>query len=319
MLSEVATSLLQTDDGDDSTGGVHYHSNPFVQELQRQEQEWRRQRELDEDEAATAQKQGRFLQKSPQTSLLSLLGTGALLGIATVFDPTITTVSIEGLQKLAKDSISALLLSWIPILLLGDVQQSLGVGWVELSSAAFVMLQTSSVRQYLIQTILPTMRTTMRKLLLAEMWKQIWSIVWSPLPQPMFTPKELHLREGVPQWLLSPLQYATKLIDKYTQGLIKSNIKENVMAAVGGITSSAELPEITVLQWREMAQEDQESVELYVSRDVEEAGANTASSGDSRIVEEQIGGVESIEESDDDEPLVEDVAEEEEEWEPVEA
>jgi hypothetical protein len=156
---------------------------------------------------------------------------------------------------------SALAIAWLPTLFLR-------AGWFDIVSLVTLFLRPS-IREYVLQEVLPTMWLTVQKMVLAELWRKIWTVVLAPLPKPLFVPDytAAATKEGgedyvsLPPWMRRGLVQWNEMTDKFTQSLIRKSIEKNVYGTVEVVFDSVSnsMLEVSILYEESMLTEEESS------------------------------------------------------------
>jgi hypothetical protein len=195
-----------------------------------------------------------------------LLGAAALITASSLY----VNGSSAMLQDLLQKTGSAVILAWLPSILLGG-----GLGWIEIASLVGLLLRPS-VRQLLVHHFFPSLWTAVQKIAIAEVWRQYWLVVLPvlllvPFPKPsslvpLSTHHHYHLQTtaATPQWLQQCLNYIHKVADRFAQSTIRKTIQQSVHQTFG-VAFEAMMVDTSSL-WSESAEA---TVDVFVSNTVD--------------------------------------------------
>jgi len=132
--------------------------------------------------------------------------------------------SLNTFKDMLLSSASALAIAWLPALLLQS-------SWIEIGSIIALVLRPP-VRLFLQAEVFPTMRVTVQKMVLTEVWRRIWTAVLAPLPKPLFVPDAKQEYARLPSWIRQKLGQWNEMTDRFTQGLLRRSIQQNIHGSI---------------------------------------------------------------------------------------
>jgi len=164
---------------------------------------------------------------------------------------------------------SALLLAWIPTLILQNA-------WWEIGILVFSFGTQSTLRHYLIEEILPEMSGTIRKLVWSEFWKRVWDYLLQPFPYNILVPHPTRMGsfpndelanqnelQNPFQKIVSylsrfcwPTKRIVSRIDKWTASSMKSLFQKKVQSSVAGLSEHLSWNSIFSASASSMSHED---------------------------------------------------------------
>jgi len=151
-----------------------------------------------------------------------------------------------------------LAVAWLPVLFFNAT-------WIEILSIAVLLLQPS-FWTFLVHDHLMDVRKILKKLLFSELWRHFWKLSTKFVPMPILSPPAEYL-ELTPNWFQLGWHHATKVADKFVQGLFRKSIERCIQeTAVITVKSISE----SYLERRNYWRLEQPSVEI------EEAGEHDA-------------------------------------------
>lgn len=173
-------------------------------------------------------------------ALLAVLGSLALLetnpgGVFSLASPRLDYTKIWKLPSEILPSLSsALLIAWVPSLVLQGAWWEIGFLCVSLTSQAHL-------RNYLLEKVLPAMGGTFRKLVWSEFWKKAWDFLLEPFSHNILIPPGIE--GGGHGWTESISQFWSKRvvsrIDKWTVSSLKALFQKNVQNSVDGLAEDS--------------------------------------------------------------------------------
>lgn len=173
-------------------------------------------------------------------ALLAFLGSLALLesnpgGVFSLASPRLDYTKTWKLPSEILPSISsALLIAWVPSMLLQGAWWEIGFLCVSLTSQAHL-------RNYLTEKVLPAMGGTLRKLVWSEFWKTTWDFLLEPFTHNLMIPPGTEIAGH--GWIESISRFWSKRvvsrIDKWMVSSLKALFQKNVQNSVDGLAEDS--------------------------------------------------------------------------------
>ena len=223
-LSDRAVSLFQGNPD----------ASSFVERLRIQEEEEEEKRHI---EIALQSSQRHHSGENGFVQLTTFGGAAVLAGVSLHMHG-----SPDILQTTLQDSVAALLLAWIPSLLLCGGSMGGMIGWEVVVPFVGLWLQPST-RYFLRSTFIPSLFNTWMKMFWSEVWRRAWAVLMAPLPKLLLVPDISWKRTGslywkarsshLPKFVRKGLQFVYEMVDKWTQSLMRKTIQKSVQASIG--------------------------------------------------------------------------------------
>lgn len=131
-----------------------------------------------------------------------------------------TTFFQDGIKK----SVNILTVAWLPVLFFSAT-------WIEILSIAVLLLQPS-IWTFLVNDLVMDVWTILKKLLLSELWRHFWRHATKFVPMPILSPPAEYL-ELTPNWFQLGWHHATKVVDKFVQGLFRKSVERWIQESLG--------------------------------------------------------------------------------------